>query len=298
MIAPIRIVMRGVRAVVRRGVSVLAILGLFVVAAPIAGAPGVAGDDWLAYVNSVRALANLPPVTENPAWSAGAVKHNQYMIANGLTHGEDASLPGYTAEGNDAGNNGNVFGGTGNYTFRDAIDSWMTGPFHGAGIIDPALSQVGFAITASTPPGSTYATLDVLRGRAAAPSYPVFFPGNGKTIPYRTYDGTESPDPLSGCAGYSASADAPSGAPIYLLLANTPAVTAFSLAKDGAGNVAVCEFDETNYANPDQQDLGRGVLAMRHAVVLMPQAPLTAGVYRVSITNGGTPVAWSFTVAG
>ncbi len=84
----------------------------------------------------------------------------------------------------------------------------------------------------------------------------------------------------------------------YLLLANTPNVSASSLSKDGAGNLAICELDETNYTNADQQDLGRGVLAMRHAVVLMPQAPLSAGLYRVSITSGGTVYAWSFTVGG
>ncbi len=273
-------------------------LSLFVAALPTTAAPGIAGDDWLTYVNSVRAMANMPVVTENATWSAGAVKHNLYMIANGLTHPETPGVPGYTPEGNDAGNNGNVFGGTGTYTFRDAIDSWMTGPFHGAGIIDPMLSQSGFAITASTPPGSTYATLDVLRGRQAPPTYPVMFPGSGKSMPYLTYDGSESPDPLSGCAGYAASQDAPTGAPIYLLLASAPNVSASSLSKDGAGNLAVCELDETNYTNADQQDLGRGVLAMRHAVILMPQAPLSAGVYRVSITSGGAVYAWSFTVGG
>jgi len=284
--------------VMRRAIIVCTMLGLLAAALPTAAAPGIAGDDWLTYVNNVRALANMPAVTENATWSAGAIKHNLYMIANGLTHEETAGAPGNTTEGNDAGSNGNVFGGTGAFTFRDPIDSWMTGPFHGAGIIDPMLSQTGFAVTASTPPGSTYGTLDVLRGRQATPTYPVMFPGNGKTMPYRTYDGSESPDPLSGCTGYTASQDAPTGAPIYLLLASAPNVSASSLSKDGAGNLAVCELDETNYTNADQQDLGRGVLAMRHAVVLMPQAPLSAGVYRVSITSGGTIYAWSFTIGG
>ena len=268
------------------------------VAAPTFAAPGIAGDDWLTYTNTIRALANLPPVTENATWSAGAVKHNLYMIANGLTHPETPGAPGYTPEGNEAGNNGNVFSGTGTYTFRDAIDSWMTGPFHGAGIIDPMLSQSGFAITASNSGDSAAATMDVLRGRQAPPTSPVMFPGNGKQMPYRTYDGTEQPDPLSGCAGYTATADAPSGAPIYLLLAATPNVTASTLTKDGGGALPVCEIDETNYSDPAQQDLGRGVLAMRHAVILMPQAPLSVGTYRVSITSGGMAYMWSFIVAG
>jgi len=80
----------------------------------------------------------------------------------------------------------------------------MTGPFHGVGMVDPTLAQTGFSLYSSPDGASTYATLDVLRGQTATPTYPVMFPANGKAMPYRTYDGTESPDPLSGCVGYTA----------------------------------------------------------------------------------------------
>ena len=59
-------------------------------------------------------------------------------------------------------------------------------------------------------------------------------------------------------------------------------------------------FSETSYTNPDpvQQSLGRGILASRDAIVLIPRQPLTPGArYTVSLTVDGVPYGWSFQVA-
>src|SRR5438270_768166 len=45
-------------------------------------APKIEPFDWLAYVNSIRTLANLAPVSEVSEWSAGDVLHGKYMVKN------------------------------------------------------------------------------------------------------------------------------------------------------------------------------------------------------------------------
>ena len=271
--------------------------------APVSAAPAISGDTWLAYANGVRALANLPPVTENPAFSAADAKHSRYLVENQASgHDEDATKPFYSPDGADAGQNGIVFTGgstVGGYDFRAAIDGWMTTPFHATGIINPRASQTGFGLYTSPQPINgfyqTAATMEAWRGLQATPTYPTMFPANGKTTPYTTFGGDESPDPLPSCAGYAA----PTGAPIFLFLAGTPSVTATSLSANGAP-LPVCEIDETTYTNAgdaDAQQTGRNVLGALHVVVLLPRAPLVSGTtYSVSVT-ADQAYTWSFAVA-
>ena len=229
------------------------IISLFLSALPPAAQPVRAAPPWLDYVNSLRANANLPPVTENTTWSAEDLAHAQYMVLNNtIGHSETPGDPGYSDAGNTAAQNGNVAvsAGSTTYTYQNAIDSWMTGPFHGIGIVDPKLAQTGFGIFIDVnvpfPNINAGATLDVLRGLSAPPTYPVFFPGNAKQMPYRSYDGNESPDPLTSCAGYTA----PTGPPLMLQFAATPTINSVTLTRDGTpGNLALCEFDESNYTN-------------------------------------------------
>ena len=113
-----------------------------------ATSPVVTQPAWLRYVNQLRKLAGLPGVSANAAWSEGDRLHSRYMVKNDeITHNEDSSKPWYTEKGALAGANGNVMvSSTTAATNRDAIDMWMTGPFHGVGIIDPQLRKAGFAI--------------------------------------------------------------------------------------------------------------------------------------------------------
>jgi len=261
--------------------------------------------DWLSLVNDYRNQAQLPPVTENTAWSDGCVKHSTYMVENNvMTHDEDPNMPYYTTEGDQAGNSGNVYKSSSSWepTFQDPIDTWMQGPFHGVGIIDPQLLQTGFGDYAKNTGLWNYAaTLDVLRGGLGSlPSgitFPIMWPGNGKTVPIFQYEGNETPDPRThaGYTGYT-------GIPIIIQLGSgsvTPSVTSTSLTTGGS-SVEHCWFDETNYINPDgsQQSLGRSVLGGRDAVVILPRYPLTKGAtYNVSITTNGNTYSWSFTVA-
>jgi uncharacterized protein YkwD len=252
--------------------------------------------DWLATVNLYRGLANLPAVTERTDLSAADLLHAQYMVANDeIGHSEDPANPGYSDTGNTAAQHSNVAGSSdATVGFGWAIDAWMSGPFHAVGIIDPLLQESGFGI-AHDGGGTlkTTAALDVISSRSGTPgAYPVVFPADGKAVPLDRYGGHEGPDPLASCPGFTA----PTGLPLIVQLAATPAVTAHTLTRDGTA-VDHCEFDETSYANPDAaaQSTGRAVLGGRHAVVLIPKEPLQKGsTYQASITSAGQTTTWQF----
>jgi uncharacterized protein YkwD len=259
---------------------------------------------WLAYVNTYRALANLPSVSENPTWSDGDWKHARYMVKNDfIGHTEDPGNPWYTPEGLAAAQNGNTFVSS-SATSPDtyAIDFWMRGPFHAVGVLDPSLQQVGYGSYREADGGwQMGATLDVIRGLGSIPpsvSFPIRYPGDGTTTGLRSYVGGEWPDPLTACPGYTT----PSGLPIILQIGPgnlTPSVTAHSFLQ-GATPLEHCVFDETNYTNLDSstQSTGRNILNSRDAIVLIPRQPLTPGAtYTVSITTNGQIYTWSFTVS-
>ena len=260
-------------------------------------------SDWLGYVNWLRSLGELPAVTENTSWSSGGWYHARYMVKNDyIGHSEDPSNLWYTAEGNSAAGSSDVMvSSSTSATDIYAIDLWMSGPFHGIGIIDPALSVSGFGSYREADGGwQMGACLDVFRGLGSIPpsvTFPEMWPRNGGIMPYTAFWGTESPDPLTSCPGYAA----PSGPPIYLQIGagdQTPNVTDHSFSQGGV-SLDHCVFDETNYTNPDSysQNLGRGVLNMRDAIILMPKNPLSPGdTYTISITNSGTTYSWSITV--
>ena len=262
-------------------------------------------SNWLDYVNFYRTTANLPPVTENPLWSAGAVKHSKYLVKNDTTgHTEDPLKPWYTPEGAEAGGSGNV---TTDYTTTmsdaEAIDNWMAAPFHAVGILDPGLEKVGFGMYREEDGGIQSAgTLDVIRGLGDIPSsvkFPIAWPANGATIPASIRQFTsEWPDPLTSTPGYTA----PAGLPIILQLGSgnlIPDVTAHSF-KTGNTPLEHTVFDETNYTNPNiyEQDRVRRTLDSRDAIVLIPREPLLPGkTYTASITANGQKHSWSFNVS-
>lgn len=257
--------------------------------------------DWLSTVNGWRALAGLPPVVENPAWSEGALAHARYVVREDqVGHTEDTSSPDYTANGVLAAQNGNVAGTTDLQASEGwAIDAWMTGPFHAVGILDPRLAVSGFGIFHEQ--GAmvqTGAVLDVLRGRSREPADgPVVLPADGMILPVGRYDGGESPDPLASCPGY----EAPSGFPLIVLAGpgfSGTTVSAHALSRGGTP-VEHCVFDGGTYTNPDAaaQASGRNVLGGRDAVVMMAKDPLVkGGSYAASLEVNGQTIAWSFTV--
>ncbi len=259
---------------------------------------------WLDRLNQHRALANLPAVTEEPAWSDGCYEHTRYMIKNQQgEHSQDKTNPWFSQAGLECAQNANLsLSSSLTDTDQDAVDDLMTIPFHGIGMIDPALSRSAFASYRED--GKNFRTasaLDVIRGRgkpSASVKYPVIWPGDGQIVPFTRLGDGEWPDPLSSCRGYKA----PAGLPILFLARpgkTAPKVTGTRFSRVGQP-LDHCVFTQATYKNPrsDELELARSILGNRRAIVLIPKAPLTKGVmYTVSMTVDGQAFRWSFTVS-
>jgi hypothetical protein len=166
----------------------------------------------------------------------------------------------------------------------------MAAPFHAMGMMDPRLTSTGFGAYREVKTGwQAGFTLDTLRGNSfTGGTYPVYFPGNNVTEPLTTFGGGEFPDPLQACPGYAA----PTGLPIFIEVGGNVATTASNDSFTGNGvPLAHCVIASNTNANLSSYLTSRG------GVIVMPQAPLVAGVkYVVSLTVNGTAYTWSFTV--
>lgn len=276
--------------------SVATVASALVLAPAPAGASGSepAPNDWLGTVNVFRAQSGLSPVVENPAWSNGARNHSCWMLLNDIAHDETPGSPGYSTDGDEAGNNGNVaVSSNPSATARSHINLWMSGPFHAIGILRPSLQQAAFGLC-SSPPNPTAgrwksgATLDVIRGNnwsAPKPASPVVFPGNGATTSMTRFV-AESPDPRTFC-GWSGQQV---GLPLIALMPS--AVTAANATLTGPnGPVPTCVLTQSNTSG-----VARTLLAGDNAVVVVPAAPLATGSYTVSVGSNGGNANWGFKV--
>jgi hypothetical protein len=282
-----------------RNLGFVLLIILAAVRTPAADAP----VSWLDRLNFYRATAALPPVSEAPSLSAPVSLHARYMVMHDvIRHSEKRRHAGATAEGAEAAEVSNLAASlSADEPDAWAVDTWMQGPFHAVGILDPALTQVGFGIhRAHNGRIQTAAGLDVIHGRVtAAPSsftYPVVWPADGTTVPLS--EGIkEYPNPLASCRGYKI----PTGLPLIVQVGSgdgVPRVTG-SWLFDGERSLEHCVFDESTYRNGNktQQRLGRSILAARDAIVLIPRDTLTRGrSYRAIIDVDGQHIDWMFTV--
>jgi hypothetical protein len=255
---------------------------------------------WLEYINYLRSVAGLAAVVENPGWSEGDWLHARYMVKNDyIGHSEDSGNFWFTSQGDLAARTSNLLASSSHSaTDLAAIAGWFQAPFHGVGILDPQLQQVGFGSFREQDGGYQMgAALDVIRGLDDLPGgiiFPIAWPGNGSSIPLTSFNG-EYPNPLSSCPGYST----PAGLPIILQVGAgelSPQVTSHSF-RLGNQELSHCVFHESSYSNPDRsaQSLGRAILDSRDAIVLIPEEPLVPGnTYSVSIMVNGDTHQWSF----
>lgn len=246
--------------------------------------------DWLTVVNYYRSMSGLSPVVEDAALSPGAYNHSCYMLYNGISHDEIPGLTGYTANGDIAGNSGNVAVSSGyGATVRSHIELWMTGPFHAIGILRHNLQKVGFGkcdLTA-TPTWHSGATLNVLSGlnySVPRPATPIVFPGNGTTTNLYKFI-TESPNPMTFCNWTGAA-----GLPVIAMMPEK--VTSVMTSITGPnGAIETCPLYAGNTSGA-----ASAILAADNAVTVMPRTELTPGVYTVTVTTNARTVKWSFTV--
>jgi hypothetical protein len=245
--------------------------------------------DWLRTVDYYRAMAGVGPVVEDPSMSSGATAHSCYMLYNGISHDEVPGLPGYTVEGDAAGNSGNVAVSSAiNTSARSHVELWMSGPFHAIGVLRPNLQSTGFGKCdiPDTPTWHSGATLDVIRGLGAKVQLaaPILFPGNGATTNLDRFV-VESPSPLTYC-GWSGSA----GLPIIAMMPEAATSPSASLVGPN-GPIEVCVLSEANTTGVAHQ-----ILAGDNAVVIVPRTVLPQGTFSVSASTTARNVSWSFTV--
>src|SRR5579863_2459556 len=213
-----------------------------------ASLPSSSSDSWLARINYYRSMAGLDPVSQDSKMSAGDVKHARYMVKNyaghtnlGLDmHREDKNNKWYTPEGFVAARTSDVIPpGSIELTDRQAIDLWVSGPFHRLPILNPALKEAGFGSYSED--GESAMALELRKPsaledpNAASPTRRSFirpdqtddeepsdrniqriveFPPANATVPLAAFDSGEWPNPLASCPGYQT----PTGIPITLQL--------------------------------------------------------------------------------
>lgn len=303
------------------GVSAAAPPHPMAVAAVPPGAPGSSalskGTDlrWLARINHYRAMVNLPPVSDDPALSAGERNHTRYLIRNygslirkgvdigAAMHREDSAKPAYTPIGMRAGQQSDIDEWSGPQpppSYAWAIDDWMTGAFHRLNILNPGLRQVAYGQWCED--GTCTAALNVIGG-AERPSFngealekPIMFPPPGSTVALGPLWG-EWPNPMSPCSGYKAPAGLPISLQVGMMTDAKLGDYSFSRAGKSPAQLAVCGIDDSTYTNSSllAQQRGRDALHDFGAVVLIPRTPLKKGsTYTVSMTVNGRRYKWSF----
>jgi len=270
-----------------------------------AQASSSSAPDWLSAINYWRQTAGVAAVTDQPAWDVGIQHHLAYLEDTPASyrtgqyasaHTENPQSPYYTSDGaTEGGDSDLVLGGA--LTDLEAIDDWLTAPFHAIGMLRAQLTDVAFA------EGSEgYAGLDVIQGldyNQPAATSPILYPGPGSTTTLPAANDGEVPDPLETCGWQGMRV----GLPLIALLTQAPAagLTASLSGPTGpesSSNGNLCVVDETTYqsSDPVYGPTGEDILQNDKAVLLIPQAPLADGTYSVDIQQPNQPdIAWSFT---
>jgi hypothetical protein len=120
----------------------IAIAGAALLLAAPAGA--TTSQEAVNFLNQQRAANRIPSSVQIDQYrTTGCHNHNRYMEQNGLGHMEDPSKPGYTPEGADYTNSGEVLaqGGIG---FTATSNPWDTAPIHQTILFDPQVSAAGY----------------------------------------------------------------------------------------------------------------------------------------------------------
>jgi outer membrane biosynthesis protein TonB len=257
--------------------------------------------EWLDRLNLIRSMANLPEVSELDPLNQGSSRHSQYMVVNDkpVAHSEDPNNPLFSPDGNRAAANGNIFATQmieANYVW--SMNFWISAPFHLLALIDPTLHTVGYGDHNEEVGTFQMASVIDLRSATREPNdatYPVFFPGDGSQTWVTRFSLYEWPNPYASCPGYSS----PTGPAIILQLGDgskTPKVTSHIIAK-GDQPLESCIFDETSYFNSNayQQLVGRQILDLQDAIVIIPRNPLPINeTYNVRVSTTEGTYNWSF----
>jgi hypothetical protein len=159
--------------------------------------------------------------TDVPQWDAGCAHHDTYMQDNGgLVHPESPTAPGYTPDGAIAGPDSVLAEAVSgpNPTPEPALlpaADWDGAVFHRVAVLEPRLSQIGFATETFGPSAGAYtswsclwdqnienppyAGVSAIDNSATKPADLTLYPSpaNGATDVPTAFPGGESPDPTT-----------------------------------------------------------------------------------------------------
>ena len=187
---------------------------------------------------------------------------------------------------------------------EQAVEWWMSEPFHRPQLLNPQLASAGFGQYC----GETgcVSVLNTISGAAPVPyagrmlDRPIEIPPDGATVKTQRFGG-EWPSPVSSCPGYSPFASAIT---VQIGLNVPTRIDEDSLIQttgsEAGFKAATCAYDSDSYTNPDgaSQARGREVLKSFGEVVMMVRDRLTPGeTYRADIAVDGKRYTWSFTAA-
>ena len=245
---------------------------------------------WLRYTNEFRAQSGMTPLVENGILSMGGRLHSIYLVKEDEPdHAENPASPLYSEAGVKAAINGNIYIDTWwLVSSKQAIDFWISAPFHAIPMFNPHLQQVGYGDYYEREGEFHYgATMDVRSGKSDITEgtvFPITFPGDGGETWVTSHFLKEYPSPIITCGGY----ELPVGAPVMAQLgdgSNRPLITAYDLSYEGEP-LQVCMFNELTYGHPKPHAQAKGlkILDIQDAVVLMPRHELELGQYSASIS--------------
>ena len=131
-------------------------------------------------LNAFRVANGFPGgVTLDAERAAGCEKHNHWMMLNDLLqHPEIQGTPGYSVEGNYAGNTSVLAEGS----TWDAVNPWINAPMHLAGTLGPRMGSTGASDAWGHSCMSTNS--DPAYRPAAATPTAYTYPGNGGSAPH------------------------------------------------------------------------------------------------------------------
>ena len=113
----------------------------------VAAAPANAttSEQAVAFLNQQRQANSIPAGLQVDAYrTTGCHNHNRYMDQNGgLQHGEEVGHPGYTAEGADYTNSGEVLA-QGLTDWSAGSNPWDAAPLHQTLLFDPQVTSAGY----------------------------------------------------------------------------------------------------------------------------------------------------------
>jgi hypothetical protein len=268
----------------------------------LAASPAWAGltpEQALPILNQWRTEAHLPTLPAfDSAENTGCAHHNHYMALNGgLQHDEVPGNPGYTSDGDAAGNSSVLAQPEGTPRV------WEGSVYHRMGILNPRITKSGWAATEGF---TCMQIFDLRNGNGSDPVTTHPWPPNGATGVDTRFTDFESPDPhdlVPGDLGYLLSVNL--GGPWSGNFSTHVSVAQASLKTDAGTPVTLTIVDDdTSGGGPGGSDIGpylNDAFALFPHGALKPQTTYTAhaaGKANYSGTDYPFNVTWHFKTGG